>query len=55
MYFDKIITERGMYMENFLKKYGVIILLYFVIVGGILLLNERYRILNEQNPSALKR
>lgn len=34
-------------MEKFLKKYGIIILLYLVIVGGIILLNERIRLLNE--------
>ena len=34
-------------MEKFLKKYGIIILLYLVIVGGIIMLNERIRLLNE--------
>lgn len=33
-------------MEKFLKKYGVIIMLYFVLVCGIILLNERCRLLN---------
>ncbi len=38
-------------MEKFLRKYGIVILLYFVIVGGILLLNARLRMLNENtNP-----
>ena len=32
-------------MEKFLKKYGVILLLYLVIIMGILLLNERMRLL----------
>ena len=32
-------------MEKFLKKYGVILLLYLVIIIGILLLNERMRLL----------
>lgn len=34
-------------MEKFLKKYGIIILLYLVVAGGIILLNERIRLLNE--------
>ena len=38
-------------MEKFLKKYGIIILLYLVIVGGIILLNERIRLLNENYQS----
>ncbi len=33
-------------MEKFLKKYGVILLLYLVIIMGILLLNERMRLLH---------
>ena len=33
-------------MEKFLKKYGVIILLYMVIIGSVVLLNERFRTLN---------
>ena len=36
-------------MEKFLKKYGVILLLYLVIIFGILMLNERCRLLNEQS------
>lgn len=35
-------------MEKFFKKYGVILLLYLVIICGILLLNERCRLLNQQ-------
>lgn len=34
-------------MENILRKYGIIILLYFVIIGGIILLNERIKLLNQ--------
>ena len=34
-------------MEKFLKKYGIIVLLYLVIICGIVLLNERIRLLNE--------
>jgi len=34
-------------MEKFLKEYGVILLLYFVIICGILLLNERIKLLNQ--------
>lgn len=36
-------------MEKLIKKYGVIIMLYFVIVCGIILLNERFRLLNQGN------
>ena len=36
------------FMEKFFKKYGVILLLYLVIICGILLLNERCRLLNQQ-------
>jgi hypothetical protein len=42
-------TERGMFMEKFLKEYGVIILLYLVIIGGIIMLNERIKLLNQIN------
>lgn len=38
-------------MEKFLKKYGIIILLYLVIVGGVIMLNERIRLLNENYQS----
>ena len=38
-------------MEKFLKKYGIIILLYLVIVGGVIMLNERFRLLNENYQS----
>ena len=38
-------------MEKFLKKYGIIILLYLVVVGGIIMLNERIRLLNENYQS----
>ena len=34
-------------MEKFLKKYGIIVLLYLVIICGVILLNERIRLLNE--------
>ena len=33
-------------MQELVKKYGVIIILYLVIIGGVLLLNERFRLLN---------
>ena len=45
----KIFLERGRSMENILRKYGIIILLYLVIVGGIILLNERIKLLNQNN------
>ncbi len=35
-------------MEKFIRKYGVILVLYFVIFCGILMLNARCRYLNEQ-------
>ena len=34
-------------MEKFLKKYGIIVLIYLVIICGVILLNERIRLLNE--------
>ena len=34
-------------MEKFLKKYGIIVLLYLVLICGVILLNERIRLLNE--------
>lgn len=34
-------------MKKFLENYGVIILLYFVIVMGILFLNSRCKLLNQ--------
>ena len=37
-------------MQKLIEKYGVIIILYLVIIGGILLLNERFRLLNNQTP-----
>ncbi len=36
-------------MEKFLKKYGVILVLYLVIICGILMLNERIRLLNQSS------
>ena len=30
-------------MEKFIRQYGLLILLYLVIIGGIVLLNERMR------------
>lgn len=49
--FGKLVSERRSdnFMEKFFKKYGVILLLYLVIICGILLLNERCRLLNEQS------
>lgn len=41
------------FMEKFFKKYGVILLLYLVIICGILLLNERCRLLNEQSAQTV--
>jgi hypothetical protein len=38
-------------MQKILKKYGVIILFYIVVIGGVLLLNTRLRYLNSKNNS----
>ena len=40
-------------MEKFLRKYGVVLLLYLVIIGGILLLNARCKMLNEGNDAEI--
>ncbi len=53
MFYDKLFKKEGCVMEKFLKKYGVIILLYFIIILGIILLNERLRLL-QQNEAGLK-
>ena len=37
-------------MEKIIKKYGVVIIFYLVIVASILFVNERMRILNQNNP-----
>ena len=34
-------------MEKFIRQYGLLILLYLVIIGGIVLLNERIEVLKE--------
>ena len=34
-------------MEKFIRKYGMVVILYLVIIGGILLLNARCKMLNE--------
>lgn len=31
------------------KKYGVILLLYVVIVGSVIFINERFKVLNQEN------
>ena len=43
----RFIWKEGVMMEKFIKKYGIIVLLYLVIICGVLLLNERIRLLNE--------
>jgi len=48
--FDKMdYKKEGCFMEKFLKEYGVIILLYLVIIFGIIMLNERIKLLNHVN------
>lgn len=49
MYVINLIQKEGVNMEKLIKKYGVIIMLYFVIVCGLILLNERLRLLNQGN------
>ena len=38
-------------MEKFIRKYGMVVILYLVIIGGILLLNARCKVLNEMNET----
>ncbi len=38
-------------MEKFIRKYGIVIILYLVIIGGILLLNARCKMLNEMSET----
>jgi len=40
--------------RKFMRKYGVILVLYLVIIGGILLLNERCKMLNAQNEVTMQ-
>ena len=49
MFLIRCFQKEGDKMEKVIKKYGVVILLYLVIVGGILLLNERFRLLNHRD------
>ena len=41
-------------MQKIIQKYGVIIILYLVIIGGVLLLNERFRLLNHEQSLTLE-
>lgn len=36
-------------MEKVIKKYFGVVLFYLTIIGGILLLNERFSLINSQN------
>lgn len=47
MYYDKLDTERRVYMKKIAQKYGMVTLLYLVIFFGIVMLNSRYEILNK--------
>ncbi|MCI8575544.1 MAG: hypothetical protein HFI09_03650 [Bacilli bacterium] len=38
-------------MNELMKKYGGLILFYGIIVLGVLMLNERFRYLNQQEES----
>ena len=40
-------------MEKLMRKYGIVLLLYGVIMGGIFLLNARCKILNEKNQEEI--
>ena len=37
--------------ERLIRKYGVIVLLYIVVIGGVLLLSSRLRYLNEKETT----
>ena len=51
MYYDKMILKEGNKMEKVMKKYFAVGLFYLVIIGGILILNHRFALINAQNSS----
>ncbi len=46
-----VVAERGDIMEKIIRKYGVIFLLYVVVIGGVLLLSSRLRYLNDKDTT----
>ncbi len=42
-------------MEKFLRKYGVLLILYLVIIFGIVMLNARLKMLNENATTVMSR
>lgn len=46
-----MVAERGDIMEKIIRKYGVIFLLYVVVIGGVLLLSSRLRYLNDKDTT----
>ena len=51
---DIVYTERGDTMEKLIRKYGALILLYVVVIGGVLLLSSRLRYLNNKDNTMSK-
>lgn len=49
--FDKLVTGSGDNMQKVLKKYGVIIIFYLVVILGVLVLSSRLRYLSHQNQN----
>ena len=41
-------------MEKLIRKYGALILLYVVVIGGVLLLSSRLRYLNNKDNTMSK-
>ena len=39
-------------VQKIVKKYGVIVLLYLAVIGGVLMLSSRLRYLNEKQTVA---
>ena len=52
--FDIVYTERGDTMEKLIRKYGALIMLYVVVIGGVLLLSSRLRYLNNKENTMSK-
>ena len=47
-------SERGDTMEKLVRKYGAVVLLYIVVIGGVLLLSSRLRYLNSKENTMNK-
>ena len=46
-----MILKEGNKMEKVMKKYFAVGLFYLVIIGGILILNHRFALINAQNSN----